>query len=105
MTDYLYGYAGRVLRIDLTNKKITKEKLDTHLIDNFIGGRGFNIHTLYTEIKPDIDALGPDNKLIISNGPCAGTIVPGSSRYQISAKSPLTGFIGDSNSGGDLARL
>jgi aldehyde:ferredoxin oxidoreductase len=59
-----------------------------------------NVGLLFKLLKPGIDPLGPDNVLLLSTGPVAGTLAPSSARYNVSAKSPLTGFLGDSNSGG-----
>jgi aldehyde:ferredoxin oxidoreductase len=102
MTDYPGGYTGRILRINLNDRRIVKEELDISLINKFIGGRGLNGKFLYDEVKPGTDPLGPNNKVILGIGPCAGTLTPGSQRFTVTSKSPLTGFFGDSNSGGDL---
>jgi aldehyde:ferredoxin oxidoreductase len=102
MSDYPLGYTGVILRINLTNKEIDKEKIDVKLLNRFIGGRGLNVKFLYDEVKPRTDALGPDNKVIFGVGPCNGTSMTGSQRFNITSKSPLTGFLGDSNCGGDL---
>jgi aldehyde:ferredoxin oxidoreductase len=72
------------------------------LANQYIGGRGLNIKYLYDEIKPGIDPLGPENKIIIGTGPCNGTLVPGSQRFTLTTKSPLNNFVGDSNSGGNF---
>ncbi|MFC1892347.1 aldehyde ferredoxin oxidoreductase family protein [Thermodesulfobacteriota bacterium] len=102
MNGYKGGYKGVILRVDLCNQEITKESLNIDYADMFIGGRGLNLKYLYNEIEPGIDPLGPDNLLILGTGPCNGTLVPGSQRFTVTTKSPLTGFIGDSNSGGDI---
>ena len=94
------GYVEKVLRVDLTHRTIKKESLDEKLIRHFVGGRGLNSKILYDEVKPGIDPLGSDNKIIISAGPCNGTIVPGSCRFTVTSKSPMTGILGDSNAGG-----
>lgn len=100
------GWMGTILRVDLCSGKVTKETLEDEFASTYIGGRGFNSKVLYDEVKPGTDPLGPYNKLILGVGPCNGTLVPASSRFTITAKSPLSGFIGDSNSGGSLgARL
>jgi len=96
------GYMGTVLRVNLSSGKIVKEPLDMGFANKYVGGRGFNSRILYDTVKPDTDPLGPDNPVIISIGPCCGTEVPGSARYTISAKSPLSGLLGQSNSGGFL---
>lgn len=96
------GWAGRILRVDLDRRKIVKEPLRRDFAHKFIGGRGFTSKILYDEVAPRTDPLGPENRLIIAVGPCNGTIVPGSTRVTIAAKSPLSGFLGDSNSGGTI---
>jgi len=95
-----YGWAGTILRVNLTTGKIMKQMLPKDLAVNFIGGRGFNSKLLYDEVAPDVDPLGPDNKLFFGVGPCAGTIVPSSGRWNATAKSPTTGAYGDGNCGG-----
>jgi aldehyde:ferredoxin oxidoreductase len=91
------GWAGTVLRIDLSSRQIRKEPLNMGWAHEFIGGRGLNSRKLYDEIKPGTDPLGPDNPLIIGIGPCNGTLVPGSSSVTITTKSPLSGFHGDAS--------
>jgi aldehyde:ferredoxin oxidoreductase len=66
----------------------------------FLGGSGLATKYLFDELKPGVDPLGPENKLIIMTGPLTGTISPSSGRFSAVAKSPLTGFWGSANSGG-----
>ena len=94
-----FGWMGVVLRVDLSSRKIVKEPLEEELQLKYYGGRGLNIKFLYDELKPGIDPLGPDNKIIFGAGPCTGTLVPSSQRFTVTTKSPMTGFIGDSNCG------
>ncbi|MBW1840048.1 MAG: aldehyde ferredoxin oxidoreductase, partial [Deltaproteobacteria bacterium] len=96
----MYEWAGRILRIDLSSGKIAKEPLDKTLMENYIGGRGINSRILYDEVKPKIDGFAPENRLIFGTGPLSGTKAPSSGRCTVSAKSPLTGILGDSNFGG-----
>lgn len=96
----MYGYMGNIFRINLSDRTVKKEPREEKRYQDFIGGRGLNSKILYDEIKPGIDPLGPENKIVIGAGPCNGTIVPGSCRFTISSKSPMTGLLGDSNSGG-----
>ena len=102
MTD-LYGYAGKVLRIDLTEKKTHVNKLDRDLALHFLGGRGFNSKRLYDEVAPSTEPLGPENKLMFATSPLVGTMFPTACRINISAKSPHTGILGDTNAGGHFA--
>lgn len=96
----VYGWTGKRLRVDLKNKKITIEPLVTRFRKKWLGGRGFNMKVLWNEIKSGIDPLGEDNVLCFGVGPLAGTLASTSGRFNVSAKSPLTGLIGDSNCGG-----
>lgn len=99
---FKYGWAGTILRVDLNKEKIVKQPLSKELAYNYIGGRGVNLKMLYDETKPGISPFDPENRLIVGAGPCNGTLIPGSIRIAITTKSPLTGFIGDSNSGASL---
>lgn len=94
------GYCGKILRINLTSGTIATEALDLERAKKFIGGRGLASDILAEEIDPNIDALSPENKLIIMTGPLTGAPVPTSARYMVVTKSPLTGTIASSNSGG-----
>jgi aldehyde:ferredoxin oxidoreductase len=95
-----FGYAGRVLRVDLTRNRIKIRPLEKDLIMEFIGGRGFNSARLYREVPASVDPLSPENKLMFATGPLIGTAFPLGARFNVSAKSPLTGILGDSNAGG-----
>ncbi|RLI32593.1 aldehyde:ferredoxin oxidoreductase, partial [Candidatus Bathyarchaeota archaeon] len=99
----LYGYAGKILRVDLTKRRVHVAKLDRVLAAQFLGGRGFNSKRLYDEVGPHTDPLGPENRLIFATGPLVGTMFPTACRFNVSAKSPLTGILGDSNAGGHFA--
>ncbi|MBI2831246.1 MAG: aldehyde ferredoxin oxidoreductase family protein [Chloroflexi bacterium] len=94
----MYGWAGTILRVDLTSGKIEKEPLSEELGRNYIGGRGINIKLLYEGVKPGTNGLAPENVLIFGAGPVTGTSLP-SGRLNITAMSPLTGILGDSNAG------
>ncbi|GAB4410913.1 MAG: aldehyde ferredoxin oxidoreductase family protein [Anaerolineales bacterium] len=94
------GYSGVVLWLDLTEGVVRKEALDESLALNYIGGRGFTSRLQYDLIDPGADPLGPDNVLIIAPGVLTGTVAPSSGRFTIGGRSPLTGILGDANSGG-----
>jgi aldehyde:ferredoxin oxidoreductase len=99
----IYGYSGKILRVDLTSGHVSTESLSDEQARNYIGGRGFNMRSLYDEIPPFLDGLDPRNKLFIGTSPLVGTMIPGAARFNVSAKSPQTGILGDSNSGGFFA--
>jgi len=98
-----YGYGGKILRVDLTKKMYKIECLDLKWIKPVIGGRAANTKRLIDELNPDCDPLGPDNILIIGVGPLTGSLLPASAYYTVTAKSPLTGILGDSAAGGQFA--
>ncbi|MFQ6110077.1 MAG: aldehyde ferredoxin oxidoreductase family protein [Candidatus Aminicenantales bacterium] len=95
-----FGYGGRILRIDLTRKKFKIEPLESSWIKPVIGGRAANTKRLFEELNPDCDPLGPDNILIFGVGPLTGSLLTASAYYTVTAKSPLTGILGDSAAGG-----
>ena len=68
-----------------------------------LGGRGLTSIMINQEVPPTCDPLGPENKLIFAPGLLSGTPLPNTSRISIGAKSPLTGTIKESNSGGTVA--
>ena len=96
----MYGWIGQVLHIDLTKGSVNIEPLDKNLAHSFIGGRGINSRILYNEVGPEIEPLSPQNVLIFGTSPITGTSAPSSPRCTVSAKSPLTGILGDANFGG-----
>ena len=95
-----YAYYEKIARINLTTGEIKVEKLDVELAKKFIGGRGLGTKIVYDEGCATVDPLGPDNKLVYITGPLTGAGAPSSGRYMVVTKSPLTGMIACSNSGG-----
>ena len=96
----MYGWNGKNLRVDLTSAKIEEEALDPKVAKDYIGGRGLGIYYLNRELDPDCDPLGAQNVMIMATGPLTATRAPTGSRYMVMTKSPLTGALTCSNSGG-----
>lgn len=96
------GYAGTILRVDLSSGKIDHEHPTEEFYRTYLGGSALNMYYLLSEMKPDADALDQDNMLCLSVGPATGLAIAGQSRMTVNAKSPLTGAIGDSQTGGYL---
>jgi aldehyde:ferredoxin oxidoreductase len=96
----MYGWHGKLLRIDLTSKQTSIEEIDPQVSKDFIGGRGVAIRYLYDEVDPGVDPLSPQNKLIFATGPLTATTAPTGNRYMVVTKSPLTGALAHSNAGG-----
>ena len=98
----LYGWAGKILNVDLTTGKIETEALDKDWAKKYIGGNGFGARILYDEVGPEVDPLSPENIAVITQGPLAGTLAPASGRCEVVAKSPMTGILARSNVGGNF---
>jgi aldehyde:ferredoxin oxidoreductase len=97
---YVKGYNGKILRVNLTNGKFSIEEPSEDYYRRYVGGRGFIIHTLLTELQRGIDPLGPDNKLIFALGPMTGHPLMGSAKSSVGSKSPLSDGFGESEAGG-----
>jgi aldehyde:ferredoxin oxidoreductase len=95
----MLGYAGQILRIDLSTGNITKEKLDPEVTRKFVGGVSMSARLLYETVKPDTDALSPENALIASSTPFSGTGLIGANKTDWTLKSPLSGLASIATSG------
>ncbi len=96
----MYGWHGKILRVDLTHQKCTIEHVDPAITKDYIGGRGWAIRYIYNELDPTIDPLSPENILVMATGALTATPAPTGNRYMVVTKSPLTGALSNSNSGG-----
>ncbi|MHA2247550.1 MAG: 3-hexulose-6-phosphate synthase [Candidatus Hodarchaeales archaeon] len=97
------AYAKHILRVNLKTKEIRKEPLNLEFAQQYLGGRGYGVKILYDELKPGIDPLSPDNKVVIMTGPMTGTNCPTASRWCMIFKSPLTEkTLNDTHCGGRL---
>jgi aldehyde:ferredoxin oxidoreductase len=97
----MFGYMGKILRVDLTSGNITEESLKENDCKMFLGGSGLATKYLFDEVPGGTDPLGPENELIFMTGPLTGTESPSAGRYCVVTKSPLTGFWGEANAGGN----
>lgn len=94
------GYAGKILRVNLTDGTIRTEQPTEDFYRRYIGGNGFVGYYLLKELPKGVDALGPDNLLIFATGTITGVPVAGAGRSCVGAKSPLTGGYGEADTGG-----
>ena len=85
------GYAGKILRVDLTSERITEEMLDEATLRKWVGGVGLGAKYLYEEVPPEAQWNDPENRLIVASGPLGGTMVGGSATISFSTKGVLTG--------------
>ncbi len=95
-----FGYHGRILHCDLTNRVLTVEEPDAGFYRKYLGGSALGNYYLLRELEPGVDPLGPENILVLSTSVLTGTPLAGQSRFDAAAKSPLTGGVGSSQAGG-----
>ncbi len=98
----MYAWIGQILRVNLTDATIKKEKLDPALLRNYIGARGLGSKLFMDEVNPQVDPLSPENKIIFMTGPLTGTLAASGGRYNVVTRGPLNGTIAASNSGGSF---
>jgi aldehyde:ferredoxin oxidoreductase len=97
----LFGYAGRVLRVDLTTGKTRVEKLDEETARKYIGGIGLGMKLWLANSKAGVDAFDPENPLVLALGPVSGTMFPtGGNGHAFISKSPATNGVGEAVSHG-----
>ena len=93
------GYAGKILRVDLTCGRLTFESTAKYA-DRFVGGRGINAWILFNELDVTVRPLDPENMVLFGVGPLVGTLSPFGSRISIDTKNAFTGGVGSANCGG-----
>ncbi len=98
----MYGWSGTILRVNLTTGTVTTQPTDLKDATLFLGARGLGDKIYIDEVDPKVDPLSPEDKMIFAPGPFSGTFAPSGGRYHVVTKSPLTGGIGGSNSGGSF---
>jgi len=98
-----FGFNGRWLRVNLSTGEVRVEDVSEDVYRAFLGGRGFCAYVLFRELKPGIDPLGPENKLVFATSVVTGVPVAGVSRVSVGAKSPLTYTYGEAEAGGFFA--
>jgi aldehyde:ferredoxin oxidoreductase len=76
----MHGWTGKIIRVNLSAGSVSDHALDAKMARDYIGGRGFGIHTLLAELDPGCDPLGPANILVMAAGPLTGTRAPTGAR-------------------------
>ena len=94
------SWAGKILRVNLTAGTVKSEPLNMTWARDYLGSRGLATKYIVEEVDAKVDALSPGNKVIWATGPLTGTMASTGGRYTVVTKSPLTGAIACSNSGG-----
>jgi len=100
MSSQYGGYMGRVLKVDLTRREVGEYPWSDEDRVMYLGGKVMAAKIIYDSVAPGTDGFAPENYLVVSTGPLSGTGAPSSSRFNVSAVSPLTGLLASSNCGG-----
>ena len=98
----MYGFYGRFLKVDLTDRTYDIVTLPDTVLLKYLGGKGLASYLLYSMNPEGVDPFSPDNCLIFATGPITNSIIWGSSRYGVFTKSPQTGFYSESYAGGKV---
>ena len=99
----MYGYAGKILHVDLTTGKTYTEPLNEDYAKKYIGGIGLGMRLWLDNSKAGVDPFSPENPLVLATGPTSGTIWPtGGNGHAFVAKSPQSYGIGESKSHGSF---
>ncbi|MBI2860925.1 MAG: hypothetical protein HYX91_05400 [Chloroflexi bacterium] len=95
-----HGWAGKVLDIDLSKGEITRKELSRDTCEKYLGGSAYAAKVLFDELEPGIDPLGPDNIIMITQGPLSATQAPACARWDVITKGPQTGLFLRCDGGG-----
>lgn len=95
-----YGYTGKILHVDLSNKKIEVEENNEAFYRSYLGGRGIGYHYLMQHVGAGTDPFSPENILVLATGIMTGAPLPAACRFAAAGKSPLTGTAGESEAAG-----
>lgn len=105
MTDNVYSYAGKILRVNLSDGTFSTESTLKYA-EEWVGSYGISIKILYDEIKDWVTPYEPANKIVFGAGALLGTPAPGACKMNVSTLGPMTGgwasSCSDSYAGGQL---
>jgi len=101
----MYAYTGKVLHVDVTSQTTRVQRLEPEFLKKYVGGVALATRLVYDNTPKGCDPLGPDNALCFACSAFAGTTFPVGTKHSVAAKSPLTGFIGDSLSGSHFSEM
>ena len=95
-----FGYTGKILHVDLSNRKIEVEEQNEAFYRSYLGGRGIGYHYLLRQVPAATDSFAPENILVLASGVMTGAPLPASCRFAAIGKSPLTETAGESEAAG-----
>ena len=94
------AWTGQILKVNLSSGEMRVDQPGEDFYRRYLGGRGVILYYLLNETLPGIDAFSAENLLIFAPGILTGTVLPGSGRHAVGAKSPLTGALASGEAGG-----
>ena len=95
----VYGYAGKILYVNLTTSEIAEDRLSEDFCREYVGGAGFSAYYMLSKMQPGIDPFDPESIMCIATGPLAGTFMPSATKAVCSVKGPA-GFYEKRNARG-----
>ncbi len=95
-----FGYNGKILHVDLAHGKLEVEEPPEAFYRKYMGGSAMGMFYILRDTPIGVDPLAPENVLTLMASVTTGAPISGQSRLNVNAKSPMSGAIGDSQSGG-----
>jgi aldehyde:ferredoxin oxidoreductase len=99
----VFGYAKKLLKVNLTTGVISEKHLSEEIIRKYVGGRGLGVALLAETTQKGMDPMNPEAPIFFLTGPLTGTLAPGAAKYVVVFKSPVTGGYCDSYASGRIA--
>jgi aldehyde:ferredoxin oxidoreductase len=96
----VYGYMGKILKVDLSGKKSWTQELDEEACEKYVGGVALGAKYLIEEVPPGVQWSSPENRLILMTGPFAGTRISGSGTFCALSKGPMTNMAASTQANG-----
>ncbi|MBT3207514.1 MAG: aldehyde ferredoxin oxidoreductase family protein [Bacteroidetes bacterium] len=96
------GVFNKIYSVNLSKKTAELIQIADDIYHKYLGGRGLGVKIFTDKVNPKIDPLSADNAIVLTTGPITGTSVSTSGRMSLVTKSPLTGGIFYSNTGGNF---
>ncbi len=99
----MHGFFNMVLYVDLAGQSFCVREVPDRVYESYLGGKGLGVRLLLDNNRPGVDPLSPENNLVFAVGPATDSRVHGSARYGVFTRSPQTGYLSESYSGGTVA--
>lgn len=91
MSQELFSYKGKILRVNLTSSRIIEEDLSEEVLRKYIGGVSLGMHYLYSEVGDGVQWMQPENCFFVGTGPLNGTLLGGTGSIAVVTTGAQTG--------------